>query len=68
MYAVSLVSVSAATRLAYGIYNMYLDTYVRTLTSPFYFCLRYTICVSCSVYYLLFSFVFLLTPEVIFRS
>ena len=62
-YAVSSVSVSAATRLAY---DMYLDTYISTLISPFYFCLRYTICFSCCVYYLLFLFCF--PPEVIFRS
>ena len=38
-YAVSSVSVSATTRLAY---DMYVFWYVRTLISPFYFCLRYT--------------------------
>ena len=60
-YAVSSVSVSAATRLAY---DMYLDTYVRWY-HLFYFCLMYTICFSFSVYYLLFIFVF---TEVIFRA
>ena len=49
--------VSAATRLAI-IYEMYLDTYVRTLISPFYCCLRYTICFSYGVYYLLFCICF----------
>ena len=38
----------------------YVSWYVRTLISPFYFCLRYTICFSYCVYYLLFLFVFLL--------
>ena len=40
----------------------YVSWYVRTLISPFYFCLRYeylyTICFSCCVYYLLFLFLF----------
>ena len=44
----TMLSVSAATRLAY---DVYLDTYVRCI-SP-YFCLRYTICFSYCVYYLL---------------
>ena len=60
-YAVSSVSVSAATRL---VYNMYLPAYVRDVT--FLFCLRYTICFSYCVYYLLFCICF--PPEVIFRS
>ena len=60
-YAVSSVSVSAATRLAYAlrmipIYQvcMYLDTCVRTLISPLYVCLRYTICFSYR--FIIFSF------------
>ena len=40
--------------------------YVRTLTSPFNFRLRYTICFSYCVYYLLFFICF--PSEVIFRS
>ena len=51
-YAVSSVPVFAATRLAYNIY-MYLDIHVRTLISPFYFCLRYAICFRYCVYYIL---------------
>ena len=44
---------------------MYLDTYVRwSLLLSCFFCLRYTICFSYCVYYLLFLFVF--PPEVIF--
>ena len=39
-YAVSSVPLSAASRLAH---DMYL---IRTLISPFYFCLRFTICFS----------------------
>ena len=38
----------------------YVSWYVRTQLSPFYFCLRYTICFSYCVYYLLLLFVFLL--------
>ena len=63
-YAVSSVSVFAATCLAYDIY-WYASWYVHTLISPFYFCLRCTILFSYyCVYYLLFLFVFL--PEAIF--
>ena len=39
---------------------------IRTLISPVYFCLRYTICCNHCVYYLLFFICF--PPEVIFRS
>ena len=58
-YAVSSVSVSAATRLAYG---TWFDTYVRSF-QPFYFCRRYMISLS-----RLLSCVFFFPPEVIFRS
>ena len=53
-YAVSSVSVSAATRLAY---YMYLGTYVRW-SHLFIFWLRYTICFSYCVYYLRFFICF----------
>ena len=58
-YAVSSVSVSAATRLAYDIY-FEVCILIRTLIAPFYFCLRCTICFSYCVYYLLFLFAFFL--------
>ena len=55
-YAVSSVSVSAATRLEYG---MYLDPYARWSHLIFFgFRLRYTICFTYFVYHLLFF-----TPE-----
>ena len=57
-YAVTSVSVSAATRLAYDTV-MYFDTYAG-LTFYSYFCLGYTICFRYRVYYLLFLFVLLL--------
>ena len=56
-YAVSSVSVSASTRLAYDIYACSLIRTYADLT--FYFCMRYTICFSYCVVHLLFLFVFL---------
>ena len=50
-YAVSSVSVSAATRPAY---DTYLDTYARWSHLSFYSCLRYTIGLSYCVHYLPF--------------
>ena len=47
MYAVSSVSVSAATRLAY---DMYGDTYYTYADLTFNFCLKYMICFSYCVY------------------
>ena len=63
-YAVSSVSVSAATRLAH---DRYLDIDVHTYADLTFLYLRYTICFSYCVYdYLPFFTCFL--PEVIFRS
>ena len=61
-YAISSVSVSAATRLAY---DMYIDTHL-SWSHLCIFCRRHTICFSCGVHYL-FSFTGF-PPEVIFRS
>ena len=64
-YAVSSVSVSAATRLAYDnihryIYNIFVCILIRTHADlTFYCCLSYTFCFSYCVYYLLFLLVFL---------
>ena len=39
-------------------YTEYVSWYIRTLISPFYYCLRYTFCFSGCVYFLLFLFCF----------
>ena len=47
---------------------LYVSRYILTPIPPLYFCLRYTICYSYCVYYLLFLLRICFPPMVIFRS